>query len=171
MYALSYNRDNAYSYTVTDYEFLNSIAGFDEEDFFDYSRFDGWLNADNREFKKFFLIYRAVRYDMQYITVILVKKEKISGRLVFLCQEAYEQIRKREIKQMKNRKRTYHNWMSAAAVLILIIAVPSVVYAAVVYFQKTAHRNADELTYEFTLNYGLVFLCLLKSNDIGVHTA
>lgn len=83
-------------------------------------------------------------------------EEKLPQIVEDRLQEAYEQIRKKEIKQMKNRKRTYHNWMSAAAVLILIIAVPSVVYAAVVYFQKTAHRNADELTYEFTLNYELV---------------
>lgn len=83
-------------------------------------------------------------------------EEKLPQIVEDRLQEAYEQIRKGEIKQMKKKKRTYHNWMSAAAVLILIITIPSVVYAAVVYFQKTEHRNADELTYQFTLNYELV---------------
>lgn len=83
-------------------------------------------------------------------------EEKLPQIVEDRLQETYEKIRKGEIKQMKKRKRTYRNWMSAAAVLILIIAIPSVVYAAVVYFQKTEHQNADELTYEFTLNYELV---------------
>ena len=33
-------------YTVTGYEYLDSIEGFSEENFFDFSRFDGWLNED-----------------------------------------------------------------------------------------------------------------------------
>lgn len=33
-------------YTVTGYEYLDSIEGFPEENFFDFTRFDGWLNED-----------------------------------------------------------------------------------------------------------------------------
>lgn len=36
----------ALGYKVTDYEFLESLEGFDEEGFFEYARFDGWLNED-----------------------------------------------------------------------------------------------------------------------------
>lgn len=94
-------------------------------------------------------------------------------------QEAYEQIRRGEIKQMKGQKDSYRadsyaesrdrenkaerhrkkrrsgtrRWMSAAAVLALVILIPSAVYAAVVYFQKTDHLEKDALTYEFALNY------------------
>lgn len=35
-----------YGYTVTAYEFLDSLQGFEKEKFFDYSRFDGWLQED-----------------------------------------------------------------------------------------------------------------------------
>ena len=66
-------------------------------------------------------------------------------------QAAYEQIRKGEIKQVKGRKgeirqmkrgnRTYKNWIGAAAVLVLVILIPSAVYAAVTYFQKIEHRE------------------------------
>lgn len=38
--------DGSYGYTVTGYEFLDSIEGFDKEHFFDYTRFEGWVNAD-----------------------------------------------------------------------------------------------------------------------------
>lgn len=38
--------DGAFGYTVTDYEYLDSMDGFDEDKFFDFSRFDGWLNED-----------------------------------------------------------------------------------------------------------------------------
>lgn len=38
--------DGSFGYRITDYAFLNSIAGFDKEGFFDYTRFDGWLNPD-----------------------------------------------------------------------------------------------------------------------------
>lgn len=71
-------------------------------------------------------------------------------------QEAYEQIRKGEIKQMKKRKKTYKNWMGAAAALALIVLIPSAVYAAVTYFQKAEHREGNNVTYEFQLNYDLV---------------
>ena len=33
-------------YTVLNYELLDSIEGFEEKDFFDFSRFDGWLKED-----------------------------------------------------------------------------------------------------------------------------
>ena len=71
-------------------------------------------------------------------------------------QEAYKQIREGEIKQMKNTGRNHRSLISVAAVLTLIIFIPSAVYAAVVYFQKSEQRQADELTYEFALNYELV---------------
>lgn len=81
-------------------------------------------------------------------------------------QAAYEQIRKGEIKQVKGRKgeirqmkrgnRTYKNWIGAAAVLVLVILIPSAVYAAVTYFQKIEHREGSNITYEFQLNYDLV---------------
>lgn len=74
-------------------------------------------------------------------------------------QEAYESIRRGEIKQMKQtgkKKRGYRSWASIAASLAIIVAVPSVVYAAVSYFQKSEQREADKLTYEFELNYDLV---------------
>lgn len=37
---------SGYGYTVTDYEFVDSIQGFDKNKFFDYSRFDGWVQED-----------------------------------------------------------------------------------------------------------------------------
>lgn len=71
-------------------------------------------------------------------------------------QEAYKQIREGEIKQMKNIGRNHRSLISVAAVLALVIFIPSAVYAAVVYFQKSEQRQGDELTYEFALNYELV---------------
>ncbi len=41
-----YNDNGSCSYTLVDYEFLDSMEGFDKEDFFDFTRFDGWLNPD-----------------------------------------------------------------------------------------------------------------------------
>lgn len=38
--------DGSVGYTVTGYEYLDSIEGFDEDKFFDFTRFDGWLNGD-----------------------------------------------------------------------------------------------------------------------------
>lgn len=38
--------DGTFGYTVTDYEYLDSIEGFEEDKFFEFSRFDGWLNED-----------------------------------------------------------------------------------------------------------------------------
>lgn len=70
--------------------------------------------------------------------------------------EAYHIIRKEEQKQMKKRKNSYKRWIGAAAAVILAIAVPSGVYAAVSYFQKNVQEGADSLTYEFKLNYDLV---------------
>ena len=71
-------------------------------------------------------------------------------------QEAYDRIRRGEIRQRKaqnvsgertvseksrssGKKKTKgrRSWLSAAAVLALVIMIPSAVYAAVVYFQKT----------------------------------
>lgn len=40
------NDDGSCGYTVTGYAFLESLAGFEEDDFFDFSRFDGWLKED-----------------------------------------------------------------------------------------------------------------------------
>ncbi|MDE7318875.1 MAG: DUF4367 domain-containing protein [Lachnospiraceae bacterium] len=50
--------DGGEGYTVLDYEYLDTMEGFAEEDFFDFSRFDGWLNAD-RSLKP----YTRLRYD------------------------------------------------------------------------------------------------------------
>ncbi len=71
-------------------------------------------------------------------------------------QEAYESIRRGEIKQMGKQRNGYRRWMGAAAALVLAVSVPSAVYAAVAYFQKNAQREADRLTYEFDLNYELI---------------
>lgn len=74
-------------------------------------------------------------------------------------QEAYESIRRGEIKQMKQtgkQKRRYRSWIGVAASLAIIVTVPSVVYAAVSYFQKSEQREEDKITYEFALNYELV---------------
>ena len=49
----------------------------------------------------------------------------------------------------------YRNWVSIAAALVLIVAAPSVVYAAVVYFQKEAQQEKDKVTYHFKINYEL----------------
>lgn len=38
--------NGAFGYTLTGYEFLDSLEGFDEEKFFDYARFSGWMNPD-----------------------------------------------------------------------------------------------------------------------------
>lgn len=38
--------DGGEGYTVLNYELLDSMEGFAEEKFFDFSRFDGWLNED-----------------------------------------------------------------------------------------------------------------------------
>ena len=38
--------DEPCGFTVTDYAFMDSMEGFAEENFFDFTRFDGWLNAD-----------------------------------------------------------------------------------------------------------------------------
>lgn len=38
--------DGGEGYTVLSYEFLDTIEGFEEDRFFDFSRFDGWLEAD-----------------------------------------------------------------------------------------------------------------------------
>jgi len=84
-------------------------------------------------------------------------------------QEAYEQIRRGEIRQMKIRTDPQEafagktrkdgkmkRWMSVAAALALVIVIPSAVYAAMAYFQKTERLEENSLTYEFTLNYDLV---------------
>ncbi|NBJ94309.1 hypothetical protein [Parablautia muri] len=73
-------------------------------------------------------------------------------------QEAYEAIRKGEVKQVKQMEK-YKNrnkrWMSVAAAIIILVSVPSVVFAAMTYFQKSAQRREDQITYEFVLNYEL----------------
>ncbi len=71
-------------------------------------------------------------------------------------QEAYESIRKGEIKQVGKRRSSYRKWMGVAAALVLVVSVPSAVYAAVSYFQKNTQQQADSLIYEFELNYELI---------------
>jgi len=51
--------EGAFGYTVTDYEYLDSIEGFEEDKFFDFSRFDGWLNED-----KTLKPYTRLHYDV-----------------------------------------------------------------------------------------------------------
>lgn len=84
-------------------------------------------------------------------------------------QEAYASIRSGEIRQIREqggkrmkgngkreRKRNrYGRWAGIAAALLLVVAVPSAVYAAVVYFQKDAKQEEDRMIYEFSLNYEL----------------
>ena len=74
-------------------------------------------------------------------------------------QEAYEAIRKGEVKQVKQMEK-YKNrnkrWMSVAAAIIILVSVPSVAFAAMTYFQKSVQRREDQITYEFVLNYELI---------------
>jgi len=50
--------DGSCGYTVTGWQYLDGIAGFDEDKFFDYTRFDGWLKED-----KTLKPYRRRRFD------------------------------------------------------------------------------------------------------------
>ena len=59
-------------------------------------------------------------------------------------------------KSVRKQAKTYRRWLGAAAAVALAVAVPSGVYAAVSYFQKSVQEEADSLTYEFKLNYDLV---------------
>ncbi len=85
-------------------------------------------------------------------------------------QEAYASIRSGEIRQIREqgekkmngkagkqmrKKRKYGRWAGIAAALLLVVAVPSVVYAAVVYFQKDAKQEDGRMIYDFSLNYQL----------------
>ena len=70
-------------------------------------------------------------------------------------QKAYESIRRGGIRQEGKQKKSYRGWISIAAALALIVAVPSAAFAAVIYFQKNVRQEADRLTYEFELNYEL----------------
>lgn len=68
-------------------------------------------------------------------------------------QEAYGMIRKGEVKQVKKQNYSYRKWTSVAAVCAIVITASAGVAA---YFQKEAHQEADQVTYEFQLNYDLV---------------
>lgn len=85
-------------------------------------------------------------------------------------QEAYASIRSGEIGQIREqgekkmngkankqmrKKRKYGRWAGIAAALLIVVAVPSVVYAAVVYFQKDAKQEEGRMIYDFSLNYQL----------------
>lgn len=108
-------------------------------------------------------------------------KENMEERLPQVVEdrlkEAYEQIRRGEIKQMNktavsdrgssrkkggaNRKKgkagSFRRGLGAvAAVFALVVIIPSAVYAAVTYFQKNVREEGNNITYEFTLNYELV---------------
>lgn len=111
------------------------------------------------------------------------REERLPQIVEDRLQEVYGQIRRGEIKQMKEKVDSYmadshaessdrengavrrtkkkkraagRRWMSVAALLALVLIIPSAVYAAVVYFQKTERVEGDALTYEFALNYELV---------------
>lgn len=71
-------------------------------------------------------------------------------------QEAYGMIRKGEVKQVKKQNYSYRKWTSVAAVCAIVITASAGVAAAAAYFQKEAHQEADQVTYEFQLNYDLV---------------
>lgn len=71
-------------------------------------------------------------------------------------QETYDIIRKGDKKQVRRQNRTYRKWLSVAAALALIVTIPSAVFAAVTYFQKSTRQEAGQLTYDFTLNYELI---------------
>lgn len=51
--------EGAFGYTVTGYEYLDSMEGFEEDKFFDFSRFEGWLNDD-----KTLKPYSRLHYDV-----------------------------------------------------------------------------------------------------------
>lgn len=76
-------------------------------------------------------------------------------------QDAYEMIRSGEIKQIQKQnntgehKRGYGRMAGMAAALALIVAVPSVTFAAITYFQKNVRQTEDSIVYEFKLNYEL----------------
>lgn len=76
-------------------------------------------------------------------------------------QDAYEMIRGGEIKQIQKQnntgehKRSYGRMEGMAAALALIVAVPSVTFAAITYFQKNVRQTEDSIVYEFKLNYEL----------------
>ena len=106
------------------------------------------------------------------------REERLPRIVEDRLQEAYGQIRRGEVKQLKKQtdydtvrsrkkgkagRRTKRStavlrrsWVSVAAVLMLVILIPSAVYAAVTYFQKNVRREEGDMTYEFTLNYELV---------------
>ena len=73
-------------------------------------------------------------------------------------QDAYEMIRSGEIKQIQKQnntgehKRSYGRMAGMAAALALIVAVPSVTFAAITYFQKSVQQTEDSIVYEFKLN-------------------
>lgn len=130
----------------------------------------------------------SVKYDGQThaeggASVRDYREERLPQIVEDRLQEVYGQIRRGEIKQMKEREDSYiadsyaessdgengavrrtkkkkraagRRWMSVAAVFALVLIIPSAVYAAVVYFQKTERVEGDTLTYEFALNYELV---------------
>lgn len=90
------------------------------------------------------------------------REERLPQVVEDRLQEAYDIIRREEERKMTKRKsvrkqtKTYRRWLGAAAAVALAVAVPSGVYAAVSYFQKSVQEEADSLTYEFKLNYDLV---------------
>lgn len=86
-------------------------------------------------------------------------KEEIPAVVEKRLQDAYEMIRRGEAKKAatpKMQKRSYRHLAGMAAAAALVIAVPSVMYAAVTYFQRNVHQTSDSIAYEFRLNYELV---------------
>lgn len=84
------------------------------------------------------------------------KEERLPAIVEEKLEQAYEKIRREEIKQMKKRKNKNRSFMSAAAAVFLIVALPSAVFAATVYYQKSAKQEKDRITYTFEINYELV---------------
>lgn len=82
--------------------------------------------------------------------------EKLPQVVEDKLQEAYEMIRRGEVKQMKRKKHTYRKWVNVAAACAVIMAVSVSAVAAFSYFQKEAHQDKDQIVYEFDINYELV---------------
>lgn len=83
-------------------------------------------------------------------------EEKLPQIVDERLQEAYDMIRKGEVRQMKRRTTAHKKWLSVAAVFALVMTIPSVVFATVVYFQKNVKQGVNEIVYDFTINYELV---------------
>lgn len=84
------------------------------------------------------------------------REERLPAVVEESLNAAYEKIRRGEVTKMRKKKAIKRSRMSVAAAVLLILAVPSAVFAATAYFQKTVKQEADQITYTFEINYELV---------------